>query len=94
MINKSFFTDRLAALQAEFRAASGVETPAVELLIRSGMMLTVEGELRAEDDFVVLDYKLRGKIHRAVVPYDSIVAVGFAPEAPDHKSRAPLGFSL
>lgn len=94
MINKAFFVERLADLRAEFQAASGAPAPAVELLVRSGLTLTVEGELRAEDDYLIVDYKLRGKTHRAVVPYDAIVAVGFAPEAPDHKSRAPMGFSL
>ena len=94
MIDRSFFTDRLAGLQAEYKTAAGVEAPAVEVLLRTGMVLTVEGSVRAEMDYIVFDYKLRGKTHRAVVPYDGIVAIGFAPEAPDHKNRTPVGFSL
>lgn len=94
MLDRQFFRERLSELREEYKIAANAEEPALELMLRSGIVLLANFEdVRAESDYLIVDYKQRGEKRRAILPYDGLVAVGFAPEAPEAKNKSRLGFA-
>lgn len=92
MFDRMFFTQALDGLRDAYKADTKAEAPAVELMLRGGLTLLVDDDLKAEEHYLVVNYRQRSQDRRAVIPYDNIVAVAFAPENPEHKSKGNLGF--
>lgn len=79
MFGQRFFQEELPALLAAYRQERGDEKAQAELLLRHGVFIRIEGEVQARPEYMACDYKLRDEKRRALVPYDSIVAITFAP---------------
>lgn len=79
MLNQAFFQTELPGLLAAYRTETADPKAQVELVLKHGVFLRAEGDLEPREHCLMVNYKLRDQLRRAVVPYDSIVAVTFAP---------------
>jgi|GEM_PF-4900217 len=82
-LTRAFFEDELKGLAAAYAKDCGVEKVAIDLMLKNGHTLRIEGDPVCTDTYVVIDHK-HG---RAVLPYRAIVGVGLAA-----KGGGSLGF--
>ncbi|MFZ5814370.1 MAG: hypothetical protein ACOY93_03600 [Bacillota bacterium] len=80
MLTRAFFEEELGRLTAAYSQEIGEKRVAVTLMLRDGQSLKLEGEPTCTDTYLLCDYKGRGNIARAVIPYRSIVAVSLSVE--------------
>jgi hypothetical protein len=87
-LTRSFFEEELEGLVAAYGQETGGRTASVELMLRNGVALKVEGKPTCTDTYIAVNYKSGAQLRRAVLPYSSIVGVGFTTDHSDKK----LGF--
>lgn len=90
VFNQAFFQGQLPALKENFSRDAG-QAAQVELLLSHGLVFRAEAELEAGPDYLTFPYSLRQEKRRAVIPYDSIVAVNLIPA--EQKQRRPAGLA-
>lgn len=84
-LTRSFFEEELESLAKAYAQEVGAEEASIELLLKGGVALKVEGLPTCTDGYVTVDYKSGNEARRAVLPYKSIVGVSFKTEAADKR---------
>lgn len=81
MLNRAFFETELKSLAETFAAESGAKRVYIEVMLRDGGTLRMEGDPVCTDSYIAFDLKQSAKFGRVVIPYDAIVGVGFGGDA-------------
>jgi hypothetical protein len=84
-LTRSFFEEELPGLQEAYARDMGAEKVSIELMLRNGVTLKVEGRPTCSDSFIAADFKSGTQNRRVVFPYGSVMAVGFTTESGDKK---------
>lgn len=87
-LTRAFFEDELSRLSEAYAAENGAQKVFTDVMMRNGVTLRVEGKPTCTDTYVMIDFKQGTQISRAVVPYGSILGVGFSTEG----SSGGMGF--
>lgn len=87
-LTRSFFEEELEGLAAAYGREAGGRTASVELMLRNGVALKVEGNPTCTDTYIAVDFKSGAQVRRAILPYSSVVGVAFTTDHGDKK----LGF--
>jgi hypothetical protein len=80
MLSRAFFEHELKGLAAAYAAESGADRVATEIMLRDGISLRTVSDPISHDTYIAFDCKQGGKFGRVILPYESIVGVGFVPE--------------
>lgn len=87
-LNRAFFEEELDRLTEAYGRETGEKGIATMIMLRDGQGLKVEGRVTCTDSYVLVDYKARGSVARAVLPYGSIVGVSLTTD-----SAGTMGFN-
>lgn len=79
-LTRSFFETELKDLAQAYGKETDSPKVAVEILLRDGTSVRVEGDPVCTDSYVRFDYKNGTNVRRLVLPYRSIIGVGFTQE--------------
>lgn len=87
-LTRDFFEQELDRLSEAYSKEIGDKEVAVLVMLRDGQSLKLESKPNCTDTYLLCDYKSRGGMARAAVPYGSIVAVSLTSEV-----SGTMGFS-
>lgn len=75
-LTRSFFEEELPSLAEAYGRETGNKV-AAEVVLKNGMVLQIEGKPVCTDTYLAFDHKSGTQVHRAVLPYGSVVGVNF-----------------
>lgn len=87
-LTRAFFEEELPGLAEAYAREVGAEKATVELMLRNGVALKIEGKPTCTDTYVAVDFKSGAQTRRAIVPYGTVLGVSFTT---DH-SEKKVGF--
>ena len=79
-LTKAFFADELQGLKESFAAETGADKVIVDLMLRSGQTVRLEGEPVCTDSYIAFDRKDGSHKSRTVLLYKSILGVHLSAE--------------
>ncbi|MDF2627422.1 MAG: hypothetical protein K0R39_1253 [Symbiobacteriaceae bacterium] len=79
-LTRAFFAEELRGLKESFAAETGAEKVIVDLMLRSGQTVRLEGEPVCAESYVAFDRKDGAHKTRTVLLYKSILGVHLSAE--------------
>lgn len=79
-LTRAFFEEELKGLQEAFAVESGAEKVLVDLILKGGNTMRLEGEPVCRDTYIAFDRKSGAHKSRTVLLYEGILGVNFSAE--------------
>lgn len=79
-LTKAFFVEELQGLKESFAADTGADKVAVDLMLKSGQTVRLEGEPVCTESYIAFDRKDGTRKSRTVLLYKSILGVHLSAE--------------
>jgi len=79
-LTRTFFEDELQGLQEQFATESGAEKVVVDLILKGGSTMRLEGEPVCTDTYIAFDRKSGAHKSRTVLLYKGILGVNISAE--------------
>lgn len=80
-LDQAFFTEALHQIKEDFAQQAGEGRVMVDLLLRNGQHLRLEGEPTCTAAYISFDRKDGAHLSRIVLPYSSIIGVTLVQES-------------